>query len=179
VALPIFHEARRGYAGARNWPDVAQNGEKIASETRHRLHNSRECRANFCQRDMAHRDGTAWLGWEDSNSEMSWQNPFERSHRFPVIQPDAGRRDYSRSSCDGGRRSSGRVPGSQQTFWRGALVINNGGATWRLVGAAERGETAVNLTPPIEKGGRPPVGGNGGRPPHTRGSGRRRREIAT
>jgi hypothetical protein len=37
------------------------------------------------------------------------------------------------------------------------LVINNGGATWRQVGAAERGETAVNLTPPIEKGGRPPV----------------------
>jgi hypothetical protein len=25
------------------------------------------------------------------------------------------------------------------------------------IGAAERGETAVNLTPPIEKGGRPPV----------------------
>src|SRR5262249_52470992 len=31
--------------------------------------------------------------------------PFERSHRFPVIQPNSGRRDYSRSSCDGGRRS--------------------------------------------------------------------------
>jgi hypothetical protein len=37
--------------------------------------------------------------------------PFERSHRFPVIQPNCGRRDYSRSSCDGGRRSSGLVPG--------------------------------------------------------------------
>src|SRR5262245_1076223 len=32
--------------------------------------------------------------------------PFERSHRFPVIQPNSGRRDYSRSSCDGGRRSA-------------------------------------------------------------------------
>jgi hypothetical protein len=40
--------------------------------------------------------------------------PFERSHRFPVIQPNSGRRDYSRSSCDGGRRSSGLVPGSRQ-----------------------------------------------------------------
>jgi hypothetical protein len=26
--------------------------------------------------------------------------PFERSERFPVIQPNSGRRDYSRSSCD-------------------------------------------------------------------------------
>ena len=36
--------------------------------------------------------------------------PFETSHRFQVIQPNSGRRDYSRSSCDGGRRSSGLVP---------------------------------------------------------------------
>jgi hypothetical protein len=36
--------------------------------------------------------------------------PFERSHRFPVIEPNSGHRDYSRSSCDGGRRSSGLVP---------------------------------------------------------------------
>ncbi len=35
--------------------------------------------------------------------------PFERLHRFPVIRPNSGRRDYSRSSCDGGRRSSGPV----------------------------------------------------------------------
>ena len=28
--------------------------------------------------------------------------PFERSERFPVIQPNSGRRDYSRLSCDGG-----------------------------------------------------------------------------
>jgi hypothetical protein len=26
------------------------------------LANSRECRANFCERDMAPRDGTGWLG---------------------------------------------------------------------------------------------------------------------
>ena len=38
----------------------------------------------------------------------------ERSHRFPGIQPNSGHRDYSRSSCDGGTRSSGPVPGSRQ-----------------------------------------------------------------
>jgi len=35
--------------------------------------------------------------------------PFERSHRFAVIEPNSGRGDYSRSSCEGGRRSSGLV----------------------------------------------------------------------
>ena len=34
--------------------------------------------------------------------------PFERSHRFPVIEPNSGRRDYSRSRSDGGRRGSSR-----------------------------------------------------------------------
>src|SRR5262245_47777552 len=33
--------------------------------------------------------------------------PFERSHRFPAIQPNSDRRDYSR--CDDGGRSSGLV----------------------------------------------------------------------
>ena len=31
----------------------------------------------------------------------------EKLHRFPVIPPNSGHRDYSRSSCDGGRRGSG------------------------------------------------------------------------
>jgi len=31
--------------------------------------------------------------------------PFERSHRFPGSSRISGHRDYSRSSCDGGRRS--------------------------------------------------------------------------
>ncbi len=47
-------------------------------------------------------------------AQVTDPNPFERSHRFPVIPPNSGRRDYSRSSCDGGRRSSGLVPGSRQ-----------------------------------------------------------------
>jgi hypothetical protein len=60
-------EHSRPETGARNWPDLAQNGEKIASETRHHLVNSRECRANSCRRDMPCRDRTGWLGWQDSN----------------------------------------------------------------------------------------------------------------
>src|SRR5260370_35643159 len=31
----------------------------------------RECRTYPCRSDIAHRNRTAWLGWEDSNSEMS------------------------------------------------------------------------------------------------------------
>jgi hypothetical protein len=38
----------------------------------------------------------------------------QRTHRFPVIQPNSGRRDYSRSSCDGGSAARGLVPGSRQ-----------------------------------------------------------------
>src|SRR5262249_8187438 len=44
--------------------------------------------------------------------------PFERSHRFQVIQPNSGRRDYSRSSCDGERRSSGLVARISGGCWR-------------------------------------------------------------
>jgi hypothetical protein len=45
--------------------------------------------------------------------------PFERSHRFAEIQPNSGHRDYSRLSCDGGRRRSGLVPGSRQDAYAG------------------------------------------------------------
>src|SRR6516164_5349139 len=54
-----------------------------------------------------------WVGGLELRNAVA-KYPFERSHRFPVIQPNCGRRDYSRSSCDGGRRSSGLVPGSRQ-----------------------------------------------------------------
>jgi hypothetical protein len=37
--------------------------------------------------------------------------PFERSHRFPVIQPNFGRRDYSRSSCGANAVASGGADG--------------------------------------------------------------------
>src|SRR5262249_20240036 len=60
---------------------------------------------------LAGRDPTAWLGWEDSNSEMFAKYPFERSHRFPVNPAKSDDRDYSRLSCGVGRRSSGLAPG--------------------------------------------------------------------
>ena len=44
--------------------------------------------------------------------------PFERSNRFPGIQPNSGRRDCSRLSCHGGRRSSGLVPGAECLRWQ-------------------------------------------------------------
>jgi len=50
--------------------------------------------------------------------------PFERSHRFAVIKPNSGRRDYSRSSCDGGRCSSGVVPGSHQRSGSPSLALS-------------------------------------------------------
>ena len=54
-----------------------------------------------------------WVGGLELRNVVA-KYPFERSHRFLVIQLNCGRRDYSRSSCDGGRRSSGLVPGSRQ-----------------------------------------------------------------
>ena len=49
--------------------DVAQNPENCATETPQRLANSRECRAYFCEPDIAHRDGTGWLGCQDFEPE--------------------------------------------------------------------------------------------------------------
>ena len=49
--------------------------------------------------------------------------PFERSRRFPEIQPNSGPRDYSRLSCGGGETQLGIVPGSQPGFSRGRSVI--------------------------------------------------------
>jgi len=46
---------------------VAQNPENCAAEIPQRLANSRECRAYFCEPDIACRDGTGWLGRRDSN----------------------------------------------------------------------------------------------------------------
>src|ERR1700757_3472419 len=40
--------------------------------------------------------------------------PFERSHRFPELQPRSGRRDYSRLSCDVGDTQAGPSARTQQ-----------------------------------------------------------------
>jgi hypothetical protein len=45
------------------------------------------------------------VGLELRNVDANY--PLERSHRFAGIQPNSGLGDYSRLSCDGGRRSSG------------------------------------------------------------------------
>jgi hypothetical protein len=95
--------------------------------------------------------------------------PFERSHRFPGIQPNSGRRDYSRSSCDGGRRSSGLVPGSRQDACAGRTGIaaifcrcrddpaaapgrlpagRGGNVAFTLVRAALRARSREFLSPP-------------------------------
>src|SRR5262245_792641 len=55
-------ENSRSETGALNLANVIGNREKCVIETRRRLDNSRECRANFCERDMSHRDWTGWLG---------------------------------------------------------------------------------------------------------------------
>ena len=41
---------------------LTQNSEDYASEISQGLANSRECRAYFCEPDIAYRDGTGWLG---------------------------------------------------------------------------------------------------------------------
>ena len=46
----------RPEARAGNWSDVTKNSENYASEIPHRLANSRECRAYFCEPDIACRD---------------------------------------------------------------------------------------------------------------------------
>jgi hypothetical protein len=73
---------------------------KSPAETRHRHANSQECRANFCESETAHGDATGWLGWQDSNFEMSFcKMPFEMSRGFRLIPEHLGTRDFSRGSC--------------------------------------------------------------------------------
>ena len=57
------------------------------------------------------RDRTAWLATRTQKCRRKIS--LGKVAQIPVIQPNSGRRDYSRSSCDGGRRSSGPVPGSR------------------------------------------------------------------
>jgi hypothetical protein len=47
--------------------------------------------------------------------------PFERSHGFPGIQPNSGRRDYSRLSCGGGETQLGPSAGISAGFLARAL----------------------------------------------------------
>lgn len=56
--------------GAGNWWDLTQNSEDYASEIPQGLANSRECRAYFCEPDIAYRDATGWLGRQQSLFEQ-------------------------------------------------------------------------------------------------------------
>src|SRR5262245_17974854 len=62
------------------------------SETPRRLANSRECPVYFCIEDTRYRDGT--VGLELTNVGANY--PFERSRKFPGIQPNSGNGDCSR-----------------------------------------------------------------------------------
>ena len=61
-------EISRSETGARNGRHITENQEKCAAETPDRDANARESREYFCRPHMPHRDGTGWLGRQDSNS---------------------------------------------------------------------------------------------------------------
>jgi hypothetical protein len=67
-------ESCRLETGAKNASDLARNLEKCVSDTPQRIANSWEYRNYFFNTDMERRDRTGWLGRQDSNSEISWQN---------------------------------------------------------------------------------------------------------
>lgn len=96
-------ENRAPETGARNSSKGAQNRENSASETRLRLANLRECRDYFCNPDMAHRDGTCWLGWEDSNLRVLHFDPLSivlKCRRdFQGLRKISAPETHSRTSC--------------------------------------------------------------------------------
>src|SRR6516225_2037150 len=53
-------ENSRPETDARNQPDGARNRDKIALGDQPAIANPRECRTNFCELDLTHRD---WTGW--------------------------------------------------------------------------------------------------------------------
>jgi hypothetical protein len=62
----------RPETGARSSPDRELNPKNRDSETRPHEANPRNCRYYLCEAEVPRRDGTGWLGWEDSNSQMSF-----------------------------------------------------------------------------------------------------------
>ena len=76
--------------------------------------NSRECRANFCEPDIAYRDGTGWLGRQDSNLRMS---RFVHDGLATLHGRRSTRLVHPHAVCDGGNphneaRSMSRFPAS-------------------------------------------------------------------
>jgi hypothetical protein len=62
--------------------------------------NCRMYRTYFCGSDMAARDRTDWLGYQDSNLEMANPKmPFDSSARLPLILERFGTEDFSPPGC--------------------------------------------------------------------------------
>ena len=113
VQLPVIQLLER--VGKVSWQHVSRRQFFGAAHDRTGLLGGcQACRSVGAKRLLsACRDWLAGVGGLELRDVVA-KYPFESSHRFPVIQPNSGRREYSRSSCDGGRRSSGPVPGSRQ-----------------------------------------------------------------
>jgi hypothetical protein len=65
-------EIRRPETDAQNAAEIARQRESWVAKTRCEPAKWRQLRLNFLGGDMANRDVTVWLGWEDSNSHMSF-----------------------------------------------------------------------------------------------------------
>ena len=77
-----------------------RNSRICQPETRARQPNPRECRRFSHTRKSHSGDRTGWLGWEDSNSQMSLPKlAFEVWPEFPFISERLAIRDFSRLSC--------------------------------------------------------------------------------
>jgi hypothetical protein len=65
--------------------------------------------------------------------------PFERSHRFPVNEPNSGCRDYSRSSC------SGLVPGSRRELTSRAVANSTSCFSLKVVSCRRQAPTHAGI----------------------------------
>jgi hypothetical protein len=90
----------RGETGAAKPPVQSRKSGICRPETRARQPNPPECRQFSRSRKSNRRDRTGWLGWEDSNSQMSLPKlAFEVWPEFPFISQRLAIRDFSRLSC--------------------------------------------------------------------------------
>jgi hypothetical protein len=80
---------------SENGPIEPKSGADLIPETTLFPANHRRYRAYFRASDMSVRDGTGWLGREDSNWQMSFPKMgFEMLPEFPLILERLGTRDY-------------------------------------------------------------------------------------
>ena len=91
--------------GAAKPPVQRRNSRICRPETRARQPNPRECRRFSHTRKSHSGDHTGWLGWEDSNSQMSLQKlTFEVWPEFTFVSERLAIRDFSQlCQSDGGK----------------------------------------------------------------------------